>query len=181
MDMAYDASMKYLLLILVLIALPLNAEIYRWQDENGRIIYSDQYRPDAELVNVPNPVSYKPPVINNLPDEAETPKEPTQSYQLTILSPQQDQALWANDGNVPVSVDLRPELNIEKGEKLIVSLDGMPVGEPQESTSFTVEILERGLHTVSVSLINEMGATIVTSDPVTFQVHRASINRPSAP
>ncbi len=172
--MAYDAFMKYLWLILVLFVLPLNAEIYRWQDENGRIIFSDQYHSDAEVINVPKPASYKPPAINNLPDEAVA--EETQAYEISILSPQAGESIWANDGTLPVNVDLQPQLNAEKGEKLSLSLDGVVTGEPQSSTSFTVPVIERGAHTVSVSLINDTGATLATSETVTFQVHRASVN-----
>ncbi|MBL1321269.1 MAG: DUF4124 domain-containing protein [Methylophaga sp.] len=167
--------MKYLWLCLVLFVLPLNAEIYRWQDESGRIIYSDQYHPDAEIVKVTKSTNYKPPVINNIPDEPETEEAP--GYQVSILSPQEGEAIWANgiDGNLPVTVDLQPELNIEKGEKLLISLDGAIVGEPQSSTSFNVSIIERGAHTISVSLINEVGVTLATSQSINFQLHRASV------
>ncbi len=173
--MAYDANMKYITLLLLLVLLPLHAEVYRLQGEDGRVIYTDQYSPDAELVNLPEPATYKAPVVDNSLAFDDTPEEePIPNYELTILSPQPDQALWANDGNVPVSVEVRPELNVEKGEKLIISLDGMEVGEPQQSTSFTVTILERGAHTVNVSLVDQSGSTLA-SQSVNFQVHRASI------
>ena len=165
--------MKYTCLVLLLLALPIHAEIYRWQDESGRIIYSDQFHPDAELINVPKPASYKPPVINNVPDAPRA--DLVQGYELSISSPQEDEALWANDGNVPVSVDLEPALNSEKEEKLVIILDGMPVGEPQSSTSFTVPIIERGSHTIAVSLVDKAGMTLATSAPVTFQYHRPSV------
>ncbi len=172
--MAYDSIMKYLWLTLVLFTFPLNADVYRLQDENGRIIYSDKYHPDAELISITKPASYKPPVINNLPDEPAP--EQAQGREISILSPQANESLWANDGFVPVSVDLQPELNVDNGEKLIISVDGMTIGEPQASTSFTVPIIERGSHTVSVSLINEVGVTLATTEAVTFQLHRASVN-----
>jgi hypothetical protein len=170
--MAYHADMKYLCFILVMFVLPLNADIYRLQDESGRIIYSDQFHPDAEVVRVTKPASYKPPVINNPPDEPA--QEQVQGYEVSILSPEQDEAFWANDGNVPVAVDVQPALNVDKGERLIAMLDGMQIGEPQSSTNLTVPITERGQHSVSVSLINEAGVTLATSQSVTFQVHRAS-------
>lgn len=172
--MAYHAGMKYLCFILILFIFPLNAEIYRWQDESGRIIYSDQFHPDAELINVPKPASYKPPVINNPADAPQ--QEQVRGYEVSILSPEQDEAFWANDGHVPVTVDVQPALNVEKGEMLIIMLDGMQIGEPQPSTNLTVPIIERGTHTISVSLINEVGVTLATSQSVNFQVHRASAN-----
>jgi hypothetical protein len=170
--MAYYADMKYLCFILVMIVLPLNADVYRLQDENGRIIYSDQYHPDAELVHVTKSTSYKPPIIKNIPDEPVA--EESQGYTISILSPQENEAIWGNDGELPVSVDLQPELNPEKGEMFVISLDGATVGEPQSSTNFTVPIIERGAHTISVSLINEVGVTLATSQAVHFQLHRAS-------
>ncbi|PHS23239.1 MAG: hypothetical protein COA83_10330 [Methylophaga sp.] len=170
--MAYYADMKYLGLILLLCISSLNADVYRLQDENGRIIYSDQFHPDAELINITKPTSYKPPVINNPPDVPQ--QEQVQAYEIAILSPEQDEAFWANDGNVPVTVDVQPALNVEKGEMLIIMLDGMQIGEPQPSTDLTVSITERGAHTISVSLINEVGVTLATSPSVNFQVHRAS-------
>ncbi|MFW5426595.1 MAG: DUF4124 domain-containing protein [Methylophagaceae bacterium] len=164
--------MKYLWLTLVLFVLPLNAEIYRLQDENGRVIYSDQFHPDAELVNVPKPASYRPPVINNAPDKLI--EEGGLSYEISISSPQENEAIWGNDGNLPVSVELQPELNIEEGQQLMISLDGMTLGEPQSSTDFIVPIIERGAHTISVSIINQAGVTLATSQAVNFQLHRAS-------
>ena len=117
-------------------------------------------------------VSYKPPVIDNIPDESVA--EESQGYNISISSPQEGEAIWGNDGELPVSVDLQPKLNLEKGEKLLISLDGAAIGEPQSSTSFTVPIIERGAHTLSVSLINEVGVTLATSLAVNFQLHRAS-------
>lgn len=173
--MAYHSSMKYLWFVLVLFILPLNAEIYRWQDESGRIIYSDQFHVDAELIKVPESTSYKAPVINNLPDEAVN-DEGIQGYEISIISPQENEAIWANDGSLPVDVDLQPKLNLEKGEKFVASLDGMTVGEPHLSTNFTVPVIERGGHTISVSLVNKAGAILATSQTVHFQLHRASVN-----
>lgn len=164
--------MKYLWLTLVLFTFSLNADVYRLQDENGRIIYSDQYHPDAELVSVGKSTSYKSPVINNIPEKVAT--EESRGYSLSILSPQEGEAIWGNDGELPVSVDLQPELNLGKGAKLLISLDGETVGEPQASTNFNVPIIERGAHTISVLLVNKAGVTLATSQVVSFQLHRAS-------
>ena len=172
--MAYYANMKYLCFILGLVIFPLNAEVYRLQDENGRIIYSDQYHPDAEIVKVTKSTNYNPPVINNI---ADTPAaEEIKGYEISIASPQEGEAIWGNDSNVLVSVNLQPELNSEKGEMLVITLDGMVVGDPQPSTNFTVPIIERGAHTMSVSLINKAGTQLASSQAVNFQLHRASVN-----
>ncbi len=172
---AYYAFMRYLGLILLLLYISsLNADIYRWEDEKGRIIYSDTFHPDAELINIPEPTSYRPQAINK---PAELPQQQAvQNYEISISSPQQDEALWANDGNVPVMVDVYPALNVEKGEMITIMLNGMAIGEPQPSTSFTVFIIERGLHTLTASLINQAGVTLATSSPITFQLHRPSVN-----
>ena len=142
------------------------------QDENGRIIYSDQFHPDAEIVKVTKSTNYKPPVINNQPGE--TVKEANQGRAISISSPQEGEAIWANDGELSVSVNLQPGLNIEKGEKVLVMLDGAAM-DPESSTEFMLPITERGAHTVSASLINASGDALATSAPVSFQLHRASV------
>ncbi|PHS32423.1 MAG: hypothetical protein COA95_03830 [Methylophaga sp.] len=172
--MAYHASMKYLWFVLVVFIFPLNAEIYRWQDESGRIIYSDQFHVDAEIIKITEPASYKPLAIDNLPDVPAD--EDMQGYEISILSPQENEAIWANDGNLPINIDLQPKLNSKNGDRLIVSLDAMTVGEPQSSMNFTIPIIERGEHTISVSLINKAGVTLATSQTIHFQLHRASVN-----
>lgn len=177
--MEYDAVMKYFWFLLVFVALPLNAEIYRWQDESGRIIYSDQPHANAEVVKISESTVYRPPEINNPPDTTQE-QQGDQEYHISISSPHQDEALWANDGNVPVNVDLTPELNIEKGQKLLITLDGTSLAEPQASTGFTVAIIERGAHSISVSLIDRSGQVIVSSETVNFTVHRAHINNKAA-
>ena len=47
--------MKYIVLVLLLITAQVVAEVYRWQDANGRVFYSDQPPPDqrAETLDMP--------------------------------------------------------------------------------------------------------------------------------
>lgn len=166
--------MKYLWIITLLsMTTVISAEVYKWTNENGNIIYSDQAHPDAEIIVIPVTPSYTPIVA--IPVSPNAPKiEKIQAYEISILSPQANEGLWMNNG-VPVTVEVIPSLKI--GQKFIVTIDGQIMAEAQTATSFIAPIFERGAHTISVLLQSKIGTTLAKSKSVSFLLHRPSVNR----
>jgi hypothetical protein len=92
--------------------------------------------------------------------------------QFAVVSPADNGAVRANDGNVAVILALDPPL--QPGHRVLVRLDGQPVGEP--GTSLTVDLtnLDRGTHRIEAVVLGAGGTELITAGPTSFHVLRAS-------
>jgi len=177
--MAYARNMRlFLYSVLIFMTSAASAEIYRSVDENGNVIFSDTPSEGAEKIEVKEaqtvdapstePFRYEPP-----------PGEPPPRYQaVTISSPQNDQSIRANAGNVSVSMSVTPGLR--RGDRLVLLMDGKQVASGS-STSVSMKNVDRGTHTLRARVIGRDGKTLASSDPVTFHLQRHSIQHPKPP
>lgn len=158
-----------------LLSTGLYAEMYKWVDKKGNIVYSDTPpEKDAEAL--------EPPVLNTMPTVKPAPRpkteEPEQEKQipytqLKITSPEHDATLRSNAGTISISVTTTPSLNISKGHYLSITFDGKPLPDKFQSTNTSLNNIDRGTHTISVSIKNQTGGTLISSSPVTVHLHRA--------
>jgi hypothetical protein len=182
--LAYSSVMRGLLLLLSVIHThPVSAEIYRLVDDNGYVSFSDQPHPQATLIEVNSLPTYTPVqhnfdvsevksieenIVNNVPD-----------YQVEIISPTDEQVFWENSGTVTVHIKLEPELDTNRGDLIKVILDGKQVGEPQTSPVVSLTNMDRGLHSLNVTVVSSDQQVLSSSETITFQLHRRSIiNQP---
>lgn len=177
--------MKLYWLLLFISLTPAQAEIYRWVDADGNVVYSDEAHPDAETIDLPQSTTYTPveeaepePEVLKLSPEAEL-TEPGEmvlpAYQLRIIAPANDESIWVNNGDVSISMVLEPGLNTERGDQIILLLNGSQVAGPQASTTFQLNNVSRGTHTVAAAVVDNTGTVITRSASVTFHLHRTSI------
>lgn len=193
--LAYASIMKHAWLLLLIFMLPAQAEIYRWVDDDGNVVFSDEPHANAEKIEVSPSTVYTPQENIQGPDEGEdeilklspddTPgveeAEPAvPAYQLRIIAPAHDESIWVNNGNVTVNMIVEPQLDAERGDRVLLQLDGAPVGEPQSATTFQLNNLSRGTHSLSAQVVDNNGSMLTSSGTVTFHLHRASVlNRPA--
>ncbi len=183
--LAYIDTMKYWFLLLILTSATAFAEIYRWVDENGNTVYSDQPVDNAVQIDLPEPSVYTPVIepqeVLSDPDDtieetsAENEMPPAPDYQLQIVSPQDDEALRANDGDLTVNIQIQPALNQERGDMIQMRMDGRPYGEPKTGLSFNLTNVDRGTHTLSAVVMNANGEEIAQSPTIKFHLQRNSI------
>jgi hypothetical protein len=64
---------------------------------------------------------------------------------------------------------------LSRTERLVLMMDGQPVGAPQESASWFIEGALRGPHDLVVQRTTTRGKTIALSEPVRVYVLRPSI------
>jgi len=157
------------------------AEVYKWHDEQGRVVYSDEFHPNAEIIDMPSLSTYVPspvtqPVIT-LNEESSVKDEAllVPDYQIKIVSPEDDGSIWGNDGNVSVSVDINPALDGEREDKLIILVDNQQQGSAIGQSNFTLSNLDRGTHSIVVSVVDSTGKILKLSPSVTFHLHRRSV------
>lgn len=172
---------KRLLLLLLLLgpAGPGLAAVYKWVDEQGNVVYSDQPRPGAEQVKVPPVSTYPAPPLPPRTAGADAPKAPAPAYtQVSIVQPSHDSTVRNNAGVVVISALLEPPLRSDLGHQIVLSMDGEPVGEPGPTTAIQLSNVDRGTHTLQVSVVDDAGEVLASSEPSTFHMRRVSIQHP---
>ncbi|MDX1519387.1 MAG: DUF4124 domain-containing protein [Gammaproteobacteria bacterium] len=164
--------MKHILLgvfILVPGLVLAGTSVYRTVDEDGNPVFSDEPSPQAEEINLPEVQTV--PAERNIKFETTKSKEDSSGKykSLAITSPENDEPVRENAGNVTVKVQVKPGLR--RQDSLRVYLDSELVKEGRD-TSFDLANLERGTHQLTASVVNKEGEEILTSTPVTFHLLR---------
>lgn len=186
--------MKRLTTLLLTLTLATSAlaatKIYRVVDADGNVIFTDvppeQRRGSeqtSEVIDVRPANAYDSPdrrrdqtgrdlwiVEDANAEEGEPTDVPVVYTEVAVLSPAADEAVRANDGTILVSGAVRPELG--EGHQVQLTLDGA-VHSQSVSAQFTLTNVDRGTHSVSLSVVDQNGAVLATSATHRFHVLRA--------
>jgi len=160
--------------LLLLLALPVSAQIYKYTDANGATAYSNQ-PPDgvsAQAVDLPplNSVERQPPGAAAPAAEAARDEPPRSAYEVLELSGlPTTEALRANNGTFTVNVLINPHL--QGPHRLRLLLDDQPYGQPGNVPSLQLVNIDRGEHRLAVQVI-EGGKIVQQSPVVTLTVQR---------
>ncbi|HFD87153.1 MAG TPA: DUF4124 domain-containing protein [Gammaproteobacteria bacterium] len=153
--------------------------IYRWVDADGQLHFSDQKPnvPSVEEITVENPNVIASPRGKSGPGSrqgsAGAAAAPLRYKTLAIVSPGDDEAIRANNGQVSISCTLEPALGTKAGHQINIVIDGRRI-TGLTSCGTTVNQLSRGTHTVYVEVVDTMGKTLITSATHRFHVLRTS-------
>jgi hypothetical protein len=174
---------KCVLLFFTLVAMQVSAgPAWRWVDAEGTVHYSDRPMPGAVEVYLPDSNTSAPrPQSNSTPAVPATPSVPSgesaQYSQLAISSPTAGETLWNIEGVLDVDVTVAPRL--AQGHRLALIVDGAQLPLQPSGTSFTVNEIYRGLHTVQAVIFDSAGNPVLRSAPVQFMVQQPSLLNPN--
>ncbi|MBA5981602.1 DUF4124 domain-containing protein [Pseudomonas sp. Y5-11] len=161
------------LYILLLIALPAAAQIYKYTDANGNTVYSD-HSPDgvkAQPLELP-PLNSVEPQAPSAPAPSSTDTRPAarSAYEvLELTGLPSEEALRANNGTFTVNVLIKPRLQAPHQLRLV--LDDAPYGQPSNVPILQLVNVDRGEHRLAVQVID--GEAIIQQSPtVEFTVQR---------
>jgi hypothetical protein len=167
--------------LLLLISLPVAAQIYKYTDANGNTAYSNQ-PPDgtrSETVELPPLNSIEPsPRRNDSPQQppAENTAQPQAAYTtLELTDLPTDEALRANNGTFIIGVKVEPRLR--PGHLMQLLVDGTLYGQPSNIPRFQVVNIDRGEHSFAVVVQDSQGI-LQQSPTMTLTVQRVHVNRP---
>ncbi|MNB55508.1 hypothetical protein D3C87_906000 [compost metagenome] len=161
------------LYILLLIALPAAAQIYKYTDANGNTVYSD-HSPDgvrAQPVELPPLNRVEPQTPSTPPASSTETREPARkAYDILELAGlPTEEALRANNGTFTVQVLIKPRL--QPPHQLRLVLDDEPYGQPSNVPILQLVNVDRGEHRLAVQVID--GQTVIQqSAPVPLSVQR---------
>lgn len=161
--------------LLLLIAGPVTAEVYRNVDAQGNVTFSDEPSKGAKTVKV-KPVTTvtlpKPQNVRETDKLRDDVKREGSVYEsVSFTYPEEEQAFQSGSGDV--RFEMRSTPGLESGHKYEVTLDGQPVGQ-STSGSVTVNNVYRGTHEAGIHIVDTNGVQIKTGNPVRFTVHRPS-------
>jgi Domain of unknown function (DUF4124) len=164
--------MRTLLTMLCLtLAMTTVAEVYRSVDENGNVVFTDQPSPDAELIEVDELQTIKPPPVGDF-KYTPPPAKPEPKYtDISITSPQHDAAIRDNGGNVTVNIATQPGLR--GNDMLVLYLDGKEI-MLGKSNAKAFSGLDRGSHQLRAVIKDADGRIQLSSQSVTFHLLRHS-------
>ena len=156
------------------------AQVYKVTDEEEGVVFTD--RPQTvsgetvEKVEIrePNTAAPPPPAPTSATSSAgQQAAEAAPAPTVTISSPANETTIAMGPGNFAVSAAVNPPL--ARNERLVLLMDGQPVGAEQSSTSWFIEGALRGPHDLVVRRATSQGKTIAVSEPVRVYVLRPSV------
>ncbi|TDI90984.1 MAG: DUF4124 domain-containing protein [Chloroflexi bacterium] len=158
-----------------------SAEIFRTVDEHGNVVFTDIPPPgnqasESVTVNPVNTFSVPTPAATAPPPEADVP-EVAHYESLTIVAPANDATVRENAGNVTVAVALDPPLRA--GDRLVLYMDGDESPVPARGSSFQLENVDRGTHTIGVRVIDGAGRVAAEAPTSRFHLQRVIVPRPT--
>lgn len=171
---------RSLVWLLLLVALPAAAQIYKYTDAEGNTAYSNQPPAGTKAQEVELPPL---PTINTAKPAPVVPAAPTtpaasSGQQYTVLELTDlpdDEALRANNGNFTVGVKIRPKL--DPGFMFQLLVDGKPYGQPTNVPRLQVINIDRGEHSLAVQVLDSK-RVVQQSPTVTLSVQRAHVGKP---
>ncbi len=156
-----------------------NADVYKWVNEDGVVEYSDQPKVGAEKIKVKTPQTVTLPKgkdVFGTPAATSDTKSTANTYQsIVITQPANDSAFNSGSGSVSISSEPTPALMNDHTIQLVV--DGKAYSS-NKSGSFNLTNVDRGTHQVQVNIINANGDVIKSSDITTFTIHRPIARNP---
>ena len=167
-------------ILLLLFCMPIAgiADVYKWVDEDGQLHFSDMPQDeDAEIVELQNAQTFEAPAAPRRPRRSIGGQSDGAQFQydaLEIVSPTQEQVFWNNEGQLDVSIRLKP--NLRAGHSLQLSLDGQIVDERRRlSGVISLANVTRGQHNLTARVFDNTGASLIQADAVTFNVQQTSV------
>jgi hypothetical protein len=157
-----------------------SATVYKWVDENGVVHFSDQPHENAEKVQLKAPQTYTAPKTPAGPSPRQAASRPGLAYQSCAISEPANDQMFMNTDTVTAGVTVQPA--VRPGDTAIVTLDGQRVpGVPAGGGQFTISPVDRGTHSIQVTVQDSSGVTVCTSPAVTFHVQQPSLQSPTRP
>lgn len=171
--------MKAIIPVLLLMAMPLQAEVFKTITPDGEVIYSDVKTSGSKQMNVPEPQTYTPVPVP-VPVQAAVSEEEADSAiykSLVIDSPVNEETVRDNQGNIEILISSTPALIRTDGHRIVYYLDGEQHGRRTIDTRKVFTNVDRGEHILTVAIVDTNNAVIIESQPVKVFLHRASVQQ----
>jgi hypothetical protein len=181
---------KVLVLLLLCMCSSAYGQIYKVVDKDGNVTYTDQAPadgsppmdlPELSVVTTDYAEESTEPAAAVPAEEAEAAAEETKPLtrkelrnlyrDFRISRPAPEETFWGTENTVVMAWESSEPL--QEGLTVRFNLDG---AAQQAGTERMIAVtLDRGSHTVSASIVDANGRSLMTTDTVTFYVHQQSV------
>ena len=163
--------------LLLALAAPLPAaQIYRYVDEEGNVVFTSQppVGQAAEPVELP-PVNAigGAPLPQSASESPGQPSKPVPPYPgFRIVAPEDDTSIRANNGDFTIT--LHADQPLRTGHTVVLLFDGQEMARGAAMT-FAMKNIDRGTHTAQAKILDSAGNELAVTEPVTFTVQRVHL------
>lgn len=157
-------AMKYILLsILVLLSLPLQAQLYKWVDEDGVTHYTDR-RPEPG-----GQQQQLSPSLERISQKKTPPEQAAEdAYPVFVISkPRNDDIVRSPGNSIDITVSIDPPLS--ENDFFQLYIDGLAAGETMKSTELTLGNVSKGTHRIQAAIVTSEGVELKRTPEVTFE------------
>lgn len=173
--------MRSLLILLMLLAQVVVADVYKTVDKDGNIKYTDKPATEKaeklELREI-NTVPGAQPLPQSVPVNSYDSQPAALNYQIAIMSPRSDVTIPVGQRDLAIAISLNPGL--QQGHLLVYFMNGELL-EETTMNNIIVKDVPRGTHTLVVEAIDANGQSLGTSPPVIVNVIRPVVKKPAPP
>jgi hypothetical protein len=161
------------------------ATVYKWVDENGVTHFSDQPHENAQKVELKAPQTFSAPKTSAPTQSAASRPSPSRGpaekvYQTCGMSEPTNDQVFMNTDTVSAGTSASP--GVRPGDSVLVTMDGAPVpGVPSSGGQFTITPVDRGEHTIQMTIKDPSGITLCSSASIRFSVRQPSVQSPTNP
>ncbi len=177
---------RFIAVLLSLVMTSALAEVFTWTDDNGIKHYSDKPHKNATKIKLKHSQTYSSQPTNDESgtysyDESPLGQEETglagdgEYQQVSLIQPSDESTFRSNEGEVPVTIALKPMLL--KGHRIVMVLDGKPHPEAQTTTSFALYGIVTGAHTIAAKIIDDNNRLVAETKSVRFYMKHHRINQ----
>jgi uncharacterized protein DUF4124 len=159
-------------------------KVYKWVDEQGNVLYTDQPRKGAREIKI----AASPPAAVRAPQgvphqtgafvsrEGEDFK-----YSALTLSAPDENTIRDNAGNVIIALSVAPDVISARGDRIKLTLDGLALNSDYYPPEVLLPGLDQGTHTLQAAVIDKDGRVLIRSEPLEFYLKHWSLNNPIGP
>ena len=148
--------------------------VYRWQNPDGSVEFSDESRLGSETIVVEEPMILP---FQGVKKARPNPVAAEFTYTSLLIKTPGAGATFRNEAAQSIDVTVEVEPSLRSGDQLVLLLDGTVHAEPGSWFKFTLPRLERGAHSLQLEIHSADGNRIKQSDTITIHVQR-NIARP---
>ncbi|PIP80600.1 MAG: hypothetical protein COW84_04250 [Gammaproteobacteria bacterium CG22_combo_CG10-13_8_21_14_all_40_8] len=148
--------------------------LYRWVDEEGNVVLSDQFHEGAEEIPIPDVQLVAYPQTPNI--ALETPndkvKNKVSDVNLDIVSPADESWLDNNNGDAVIQVSVTGRVSGQ--QRLVIELDGKIINNSGENL-VNMRGMDRGEHVIKAMVLEGKAIQPIVSKTSKFYVRRPSL------
>ncbi|MGD8312456.1 MAG: DUF4124 domain-containing protein [Gammaproteobacteria bacterium] len=162
--------MRILPLLLALIAVAVQAELYKSINQDGEVVYSDSPSPGARRLKLPELPTYALPPVGSLRTPSRVPIKNDLYERFVFAAPANDATIRDELGVIHTELQLVPGL----GDDHLIQyyLDDKPYGPPYDQLTVTMSNLAPGRHRLSASVIDRQGNILISTEDIVVTIER---------